>query len=46
MGCDYLDEAIAWYLYQDVIDGYEFLMQNYNVGDRVCLFGSSRRWFG
>ena len=36
-----LDEAIAWYLYQHVIDGYEFLMQNYNVGDRVCLFGSS-----
>jgi hypothetical protein len=24
-----------------VIDGYKFLMQNYNVGDRVCLFGSS-----
>jgi uncharacterized protein (DUF2235 family) len=24
-----------------VIDGYTFLMQNYNVGDRVCLFGSS-----
>jgi uncharacterized protein (DUF2235 family) len=36
-----LDEAIAWYLYQHVIDGYTFLMQNYNVGDRVCLFGSS-----
>ncbi len=29
----------AWYLYQHVIDGYEYLMQNYNVGDRVCLFG-------
>jgi uncharacterized protein (DUF2235 family) len=37
-----LDEAIAWYLYQHVIDGYIFLMQNYNVGDRVCLFGFSR----
>jgi uncharacterized protein (DUF2235 family) len=36
-----LDEAIAWYLYEHVIDGYKFLMQNYNVGDRVCLFGSS-----
>jgi hypothetical protein len=24
-----------------VIDGYKFLMQNYNVGDRVCLFGLS-----
>jgi uncharacterized protein (DUF2235 family) len=37
-----LDEAIAWYLYEHVIDGYKFLMQNYNVGDRVCLFGFSR----
>ena len=36
-----LDEAIAWYLYQHVMDGYKFLMQNYNVGDKVCLFGSS-----
>ena len=35
-----LDKAIAWYLYQHVLDGYEFLMQNYNVGDRVCLFGA------
>ncbi|KAH9070710.1 hypothetical protein EDB83DRAFT_359405 [Lactarius deliciosus] len=24
------------------MDGYKFLMQNYNVGDRVCLFGFSR----
>ena len=24
-----------------VMDGYKFLMQNYNVGDKVCLFGSS-----
>ncbi|KAI9508360.1 hypothetical protein F5148DRAFT_918894 [Russula earlei] len=37
-----LDEAIAWYLYEHVIDGYKFLMQNYNVGDKVCLFGFSR----
>ena len=36
-----MDEAIAWYLYQHVMDGYKFLMQNYNVGDKVCLFGSS-----
>jgi uncharacterized protein (DUF2235 family) len=35
-----LDKAIAWYLYQHVLDGYKFLMQNYNVGDRVCLFGA------
>jgi len=37
-----LDEAFAWYLYQHVIDGYTFLMENYNCGDRVCLFGFSR----
>ncbi|KAH9065589.1 hypothetical protein EDB87DRAFT_1739788 [Lactarius vividus] len=37
-----LDEAIAWYLYQHVMDGYQFLMQNYNVGDKVLLFGFSR----
>ncbi|KAI9455901.1 hypothetical protein BJY52DRAFT_1121569 [Lactarius psammicola] len=37
-----LDEAIAWYLYQHVMDGYKFLMQNYNVGDKVLLFGFSR----
>ena len=23
------------------MDGYKFLMQNYKVGDKVCLFGSS-----
>jgi uncharacterized protein (DUF2235 family) len=30
--------------------GYEFLMQNYTEGDRICLFGFSRgaytaRWY-
>ena len=25
-----------------VIGGYNFLMQNYRSGDRVCLFGFSR----
>ncbi len=34
------DEAVAWYLYQHVMDGYKFLMQNYNVGDKVLLFGA------
>jgi len=29
------------YLHQHLMDGYKFLMQNYEVGDRVCLFGSS-----
>jgi len=37
-----LDEAIAWYLYQHVMEGYRFIMQNYNVGDKLCLFGFSR----
>ncbi|VDC07954.1 unnamed protein product [Peniophora sp. CBMAI 1063] len=37
-----LDMAIAWYLSQHVLDGYKFLMQNYNVGDKVCIFGFSR----
>jgi uncharacterized protein (DUF2235 family) len=36
-----MDKAIAWYIYQHVIDGYKFLMQNYVVGDTVCLFGMS-----
>lgn len=25
-----------------VMSGYEFLMQNYRVGDKICLFGFSR----
>ncbi|KAI0322401.1 hypothetical protein OF83DRAFT_1094151 [Amylostereum chailletii] len=36
------DEAVAWYLPEHVMDGYKFLMQNYNAGDKVCLFGFSR----
>jgi uncharacterized protein (DUF2235 family) len=34
-----MDKGVAWFLYQHVMDGYKFLMQNYNVGDKVCLFG-------
>ncbi|KAF5372302.1 hypothetical protein D9615_009237 [Tricholomella constricta] len=37
-----LDEAIAWNLSAHVMDGYEFLMQNYEAGDRICIFGFSR----
>ncbi|KAF8878551.1 hypothetical protein BD779DRAFT_1447630 [Infundibulicybe gibba] len=37
-----LDEAIAWNLHAHVMDGYEFLMQNYKSGDRICMFGFSR----
>jgi len=36
-----LDKAMAQSLDQEVIAGYTFLMQNYDVGDHVCLFGSS-----
>ncbi|KAJ7206403.1 hypothetical protein GGX14DRAFT_367258 [Mycena pura] len=37
-----LDEAIACHLDTHVMGGYEFLMQNYTAGDRICLFGFSR----
>jgi hypothetical protein len=39
-GAVVLDQAIAWYLDSHVIDGYKFLMQNFTVGDKVCLFGA------
>ncbi|KAF8066478.1 hypothetical protein FPV67DRAFT_1494951 [Lyophyllum atratum] len=37
-----MDEAIAWNLSAHVMDGYEFLMQHYQAGDRICIFGFSR----
>ncbi|GLB38791.1 putative uncharacterized alpha/beta hydrolase domain (DUF2235) [Lyophyllum shimeji] len=37
-----LDEMVAWNLDHHVMSGYEFLMQNYVDGDRICLFGFSR----
>ncbi|KAI3606442.1 hypothetical protein WG66_009550 [Moniliophthora roreri] len=37
-----LDAAVAWNLHAHVMDGYEFLMQNYTAGDRICIFGFSR----
>ncbi|KAF7364563.1 hypothetical protein MVEN_00325300 [Mycena venus] len=37
-----LDTAIAWNLDAHVMAGYEFLMQNYTDGDRICIFGFSR----
>lgn len=39
-GAKILDEAVAWYLPAHVMDGYKFLMQNWNTGDKVCLFGN------
>jgi uncharacterized protein (DUF2235 family) len=35
-----MDEGFAWYLYQHIEDGYQFLMQNYQVGDKIHLFGA------
>ncbi|KAJ7598622.1 hypothetical protein C8J56DRAFT_1039511 [Mycena floridula] len=37
-----LGMMIASDLDAHVMDGYEFLMQNYVAGDRICLFGFSR----
>ncbi|KAF8996538.1 hypothetical protein BDQ17DRAFT_1429685 [Cyathus striatus] len=37
-----LDEAVAWNLDSHVMNGYEFLMQNYLEGDKICIFGFSR----
>ncbi|KAG7090390.1 hypothetical protein E1B28_009509 [Marasmius oreades] len=37
-----VDEAVAWNLDAHVMGGYEFLMQNYTAGDRICIFGFSR----
>ncbi|GJE99312.1 DUF2235 domain-containing protein [Phanerochaete sordida] len=41
-GAKVLDVATAWYLYEHVHGGYKFLMENYQAGDRICLFGFSR----
>ncbi|KIP04937.1 hypothetical protein PHLGIDRAFT_75091 [Phlebiopsis gigantea 11061_1 CR5-6] len=37
-----LDAMVAWNLDAHVMDGYEFLMQNYEAGDKICIFGFSR----
>ncbi|KAI0778878.1 hypothetical protein BD413DRAFT_120574 [Trametes elegans] len=37
-----LDAMVAWHLDAHVTAGYEFLMQNYQAGDKICLFGFSR----
>ncbi|KAH9922868.1 uncharacterized protein BXZ73DRAFT_51265 [Epithele typhae] len=37
-----LDEAFAWYLDEHVRQGYQFLMQNWTPGDKICIFGFSR----
>ncbi|KAG9029486.1 hypothetical protein FS837_003540 [Tulasnella sp. UAMH 9824] len=37
-----LDEAFAWYLDAHIMGGYRFLMENYQEGDYICMFGFSR----
>ncbi|PPQ95701.1 hypothetical protein CVT26_008382 [Gymnopilus dilepis] len=37
-----LDMAIAWNMDAHIMGGYEFLMENYRAGDRICIFGFSR----
>ncbi|TFK65481.1 hypothetical protein BDN72DRAFT_860594 [Pluteus cervinus] len=37
-----LDLMFAWDLDRHVTDGYQFLMQNYTQGDKICIFGFSR----
>jgi uncharacterized protein (DUF2235 family) len=36
-----LDNALGTYHAQHVVDGYKFLVQHYNPGDRVYIFGMS-----
>ncbi|KAJ7726363.1 hypothetical protein B0H16DRAFT_1592666 [Mycena metata] len=37
-----LDAMLGSHLNAHVMGGYEFLMQNYQFGDKICLFGFSR----
>ncbi|KAH7926859.1 hypothetical protein BV22DRAFT_1086180 [Leucogyrophana mollusca] len=37
-----LDMMVGIHLNAHVMDGYEFLMQNYEAGDKICIFGFSR----
>ncbi|KIK60797.1 hypothetical protein GYMLUDRAFT_200122 [Collybiopsis luxurians FD-317 M1] len=37
-----LDMMLGHHLDAHVMSGYEFLMQNYSIGDKICIFGFSR----
>ncbi|KAG8968004.1 hypothetical protein FRC05_001714, partial [Tulasnella sp. 425] len=37
-----LDSGLAWYLDAHIMGGYRFLMENFEAGDKICLFGFSR----
>ncbi|ELU41103.1 CVNH domain-containing protein [Rhizoctonia solani AG-1 IA] len=40
-----MDKAVACVIRLQVIDGYRYLMETYQAGDRICLFGFSRGAF-
>ncbi|KAI9566395.1 hypothetical protein HD554DRAFT_2117826 [Boletus coccyginus] len=37
-----IDTMVGNHLNAHVMSGYEFLMQNYDAGDKICIFGFSR----
>ncbi|KAL4070335.1 hypothetical protein J3A83DRAFT_3177617 [Scleroderma citrinum] len=37
-----IDMMVGKHLDSHVMDGYKFIMQNYEAGDKICLFGFSR----
>ncbi|KAF8958363.1 hypothetical protein BDZ97DRAFT_63466 [Flammula alnicola] len=37
-----IDGAVAWSLSYHVIEAYEWLVDNYKEGDKICMFGFSR----
>ncbi|KAK9898905.1 hypothetical protein P389DRAFT_40726 [Cystobasidium minutum MCA 4210] len=37
-----IDMGVAWFFATHVTGGYRFLMDNYEPGDKICLFGFSR----
>ncbi|CAE6404265.1 unnamed protein product [Rhizoctonia solani] len=37
-----LDEAVAWFIGAHITGGYRWLMNRYQAGDRICIFGFSR----
>lgn len=37
-----IDMMVGKHLDAHVMDGYKFIMQNYEAGDKICLFGFSR----
>ncbi|QRV72408.1 hypothetical protein RhiJN_00422 [Ceratobasidium sp. AG-Ba] len=37
-----LDQGVAWYIGAHITGGYKWLMDRYQDGDRICIFGFSR----